>query len=73
MEQCSKATGQRGWKRQPFGGLTGLGTSPCKIIRSRLRVGSGMGMADINAWVRGQLKDRDIEVAALFCFKVDVG
>ena len=45
------AIGQRGWKRQPVGGFSGLGTSPFRMMRSRLSVGSGIGMADISAWV----------------------
>src|SRR5215216_2929469 len=49
--QMSIATGQRGWKRQPFGGLSGLGTSPFRIVRCLFRRGFGTGMADISAWV----------------------
>src|SRR5262249_16233644 len=30
-----RALGQRGWNGQPGGGLTGEGTSPCRMIRSR--------------------------------------
>ena len=52
-EQFSWAMGQRGWKRQPVGGLRGLGTSPARVMRSRFLVGSGIGMADISAWVYG--------------------
>ena len=47
----STAKAQRGWNRQPLGGFNGLGTSPLRMIRSLLRVGFGMGMADINALV----------------------
>ncbi len=49
----SMATGQRGWKQQPDGGLIGLGTSPNSIIRSRFssRKGSGTGTAESNALV----------------------
>ena len=32
---------QRGWKRQPEGGFTGLGTSPVRMMRCRRRSGSG--------------------------------
>ena len=46
-------SGQRGWKRQPVGGLTGDGTSPLRITRWRRSVGSGTGMADMSAWVYG--------------------
>ena len=45
------ACGQRGWKRQPAGGLSGLGTSPASRMRARFAVGSGTGTADSNAWV----------------------
>src|SRR5689334_9122303 len=44
---------QRVWKRQPEGGLIGLGTSPSRMIRLRLSVGSGMGTAESNASVYG--------------------
>src|SRR5512143_3913828 len=47
------AMGQRVWKRQPEGGFNGLGTSPLSTIRVRLILGSGIGMADINALVYG--------------------
>src|SRR5215212_5597939 len=50
-EQSGMASGQRVWKRQPEGGLMGVGTSPFKTIRSRLRVGSGTGMAESRARV----------------------
>ena len=40
---------QRGWKRQPDGGLTGLGTSPLRMTRWRRSSGSGTGMADMSA------------------------
>jgi hypothetical protein len=44
---------QRVWKRQPLGGLMGLGTSPSSRMRLRLRsmTGSGMGTAESSAWV----------------------
>ena len=38
-------------KRQPEGGLMGVGTSPLRTMRSRLRVGSGTGMAESRARV----------------------
>ena len=46
---------QRVWKRQPGGGLTGLGTSPLRMTRLRLRsaTGSGTGTADSSARVYG--------------------
>ena len=45
---------QRGWKRQPVGGLTGLGTSPREDDPLRgAASGSGTGIADISAWVYG--------------------
>jgi hypothetical protein len=40
-EQRSKAWGQRVWKRQPGGGLIGLGTSPFKMTRFLAASGSG--------------------------------
>src|ERR1700723_2994565 len=39
--QRSNANGQRVWKRQPVGGLIGLGTSPVRMMRWRFAVGSG--------------------------------
>ncbi len=33
--QRSLACGQRGWKAQPLGGFSGLGTSPCTGVRAR--------------------------------------
>ena len=46
---------QRVWNRQPGGGLTGLGTSPLRMTRRRLRsaTGSGTGTADSSARVYG--------------------
>src|SRR5699024_6348845 len=43
-----RAWGQRVWKRQPLGGLTGLGRSPETPVFSRLRatLGSATGMQD---------------------------
>jgi hypothetical protein len=43
--------GQRGWKRQPEGRWNGLGVSPCKMIRSRRRLGFGTGMTEMRALV----------------------
>ena len=45
--------GQRVWKRQPLGGLIGLGTSPSSTMRSRvaLDIGVGIGTAESSAWV----------------------
>ena len=37
------------WNLQPDGGLAGDGMEPCSTTRSRLTVGSGMGMGFINA------------------------
>ena len=41
----SVASGQRGWKTQPLGGLSGLGSSPLMMERGRVRsiTGSGIG------------------------------
>src|SRR5436190_1144522 len=44
---------QRVWKRQPDGGLMGLGTSPSSRIRLRFMVGSGIGTAERSASVYG--------------------
>src|SRR6266545_3683513 len=44
---------QRGWKRQPLGGLAGLGTSPLRTMRCRLRVGSGTRIAESSDTVYG--------------------
>ena len=49
--QCSIASGQRVWNRQPFGGVRGDGTSPGKGIRFVMIVGSGTGFAEIRACV----------------------
>src|SRR6185503_5157777 len=43
--------GQRVWKAQPGGGLTGLGTSPCSTRLRRLIFGSGIGTAASSASV----------------------
>src|SRR3954453_2732318 len=43
--------GQRVWKRQPGGGLSGLGTSPCTTSLVRLMAGSGTGTAASSASV----------------------
>src|SRR6185295_15738377 len=43
----------RVWKRQPDGGLIGLGTSPSRMIRLRRTAGSGMGTAESSASVYG--------------------
>ena len=45
--------GQRVRKRQPEGGLAGLGMSPSRTMRLRPRslAGSGMGIAESRAWV----------------------
>src|SRR5579864_7650596 len=40
--QRSMAMGQRVRKRQPHGGLIGLGTSPCNTMRCLRTVGSGL-------------------------------
>ena len=37
------ACGQRVWKRQPVGGLNGLGTSPCSIMRVVRKAGIWLG------------------------------
>jgi hypothetical protein len=44
---------QRVRKRQPEGGLIGVGTSPCSTMRSRVRVGSGISIAESSACVYG--------------------
>jgi hypothetical protein len=46
-----RAIGQRVWKWQPGGGLSGLGTSPCSRMRWRFTVGSGIGTAESSASV----------------------
>ena len=53
--QFSVAIGQRVWNTHPFGGFTGLGSSPVRIIRSLLAsmIGSGMGIAERSALVYG--------------------
>ena len=51
----SMAIGQRGWKTQPGGGWSGLGTSPPSTMRSRRAstAGSGIGTAESSAFVYG--------------------
>ncbi|OGO08793.1 MAG: hypothetical protein A2Y61_07910 [Chloroflexi bacterium RBG_13_60_13] len=49
--QDSDALEQRGWNRQPEGGLAGLGTSPGRIRRARFVNGSGIGVESTSAWV----------------------
>src|SRR5690242_20156939 len=51
--QISVASGHLVWNLHPEGGLTGLGISPCNTILSLRAVGSGIGIADINALVYG--------------------
>jgi len=53
VEQIGITAGHRVWKRHPGGGAAGLGTSPWRTIRSRLRSGSGIGIAERSAWVYG--------------------
>src|SRR6185312_17359050 len=47
--QRSIAKGQRVWKRQPSGGCSALGISPCRIMRSRFASGFATGIADRSA------------------------
>ena len=51
--QLSTAMGQRGWKTQPGGGRSGLGSSPLMMVRGRERsiAGSGIGAACRSALV----------------------
>ena len=49
--QISAACRHRGWKRHAFGGFTGFGTSPVRMMRSRPVSGSGIGMAESRACV----------------------
>ena len=60
VRQRSMAIGQRVLKRQPVGGLIGLGTSPSSGIRRRTRsvVGSGIGADENSARVYGCSGDR---------------
>ena len=51
FEHTDITIGHRVWKRHPLGGAAGLGTSPFRMILFRLRVGSGIGMAERSAWV----------------------
>ncbi len=44
------------WKRQPAGGLIGLGTSPLRMIRRRAAPGCGTGTADSSALRVGVLR-----------------
>ena len=49
--QRSITNGQRGWKRQPDGGLIGEGTSPGRIISSRTTSGCAGSAAEKSALV----------------------
>ena len=40
----SKAMGQRVTNRQPWGGSSGLGSSPCRTMRRRIRSSLGLGI-----------------------------
>src|SRR5690606_7299605 len=51
--QMALAYGQRVWKAQPDGGLAGFGTSPPRMMRSRLTSGLVDGTADKSASVYG--------------------
>src|SRR5690606_36195913 len=51
--QRASAYGQRVWKWHPGGGVTGLGTSPCRIVFLRLIFGFGTGTAERSASVYG--------------------
>ena len=51
LVQRAIALGQRGWKRQPDGGLIGEGTSPLRMMRLRLRPTVDEGAADSSASV----------------------
>ncbi|HIP76888.1 MAG TPA: hypothetical protein EYH07_00270 [Kiloniellaceae bacterium] len=53
LAQSSLALGQRVRKTQPEGGAMGDGRSPCRTTRRLLRSlsGSGIGTAEISAWV----------------------
>ena len=50
-EHDGTRSAQRVWKRQPDGGLIGLGTSPSSRIRLRFTAGSGIGTAESSASV----------------------
>src|ERR1051325_4996858 len=47
------AMGQRVWKTQPDGGLSGVGMSPLSRIRLFFSDGSGIGTAESSAFVYG--------------------
>src|SRR5262249_6677411 len=47
------ANGQRGWKWQPLGGLIGDGTSPDRMISSRVTSGCAGSAAENSAFVYG--------------------
>lgn len=51
--QGPKRRRQRALKAQPGGGLSGLGSSPVSLMRSRLSSGLSRGVADSSAWVYG--------------------
>src|ERR1700726_4526063 len=51
LHSGSLRIGQRVWKWQPDGGASGLGTSPCSMIRLRRAFGSGTGIAESSASV----------------------
>src|SRR4029077_10752749 len=53
VRQCGMALGQRGWKRQPVGGLIGLGISPDSTMRWRRVPGWSGRAAESSACVYG--------------------
>ena len=50
-EHLGMTKGQRGWKRQPDGGLIGEGTSPGRMISSRTMSGWAGSAAEKRALV----------------------
>src|SRR5690606_1200689 len=50
-EHLSTAIGQRGWKAQPVGMLSGDGNSPSRRTRCCVFVGSAIGVAESSAFV----------------------
>jgi hypothetical protein len=60
------AYGQRVWKWQPGGGLSGLGTSPCTTRFSRRTRGSGTGTAFSSASVYGCSGRRNSDTLSVY-------
>ena len=65
VEQIACALGHRVWKRQPDGGLIGDGTSPLRMIRSRVALCPGRPRDGRQQRVRVRVTRRAVQVLDL--------